>query len=68
MSNWRARLRVHPAIPPMSPEELNALDEDIRKKGLVEKIEIRNTPEGLELIDGRCGITRSNPGSSVSRR
>jgi hypothetical protein len=55
---WRdyPNLKIHPvcdALPLMSPEKLKALVEDIRKNGLRERVKIRDTPDGIELIDGR---------------
>ena len=51
-STWRDKYKVHPAadlFPPMSDDELAALGEDIKARGLIEPIKFR----GDELIDGR---------------
>jgi len=55
---WRdyPNLKIHPvcdALPLMSPEKLRALGEGIKKSGLYEKVKIRDTPDGFELLDGR---------------
>jgi hypothetical protein len=56
--SWRDVLPIHPAcklFPPMSPDELQALGEDIQKNGLTSSIALwRADPAAqLQLIDGR---------------
>jgi hypothetical protein len=67
--SWRNTIAVHPAaelFPPLSPDELRALGEDIRKHGLREPVvlqrQYRRRPDGsianehdyeLALLDGR---------------
>jgi len=52
-TGWRAVLPIHPAaslFPPMTPDELRELGEDIKKNGL--KLPIAITGDG-KLLDGR---------------
>jgi hypothetical protein len=56
--DWRAHLQVHPAadlFPLLSPDELKALAEDIKKNGLQTKIVMwtDSYSRPLELVDGR---------------
>jgi hypothetical protein len=54
-SNWRAVLPVHPAaeiFPPLSPDELRAMGEDIRANGMNVPIVIVRGPKGHRLLDG----------------
>jgi len=60
MTSWRDRLRVHPAadmLPMMSPEELRALGEDIKKNGLQHPVVVwTESSDGKAkeyLLDGR---------------
>jgi hypothetical protein len=53
---WRDRLKIHPIcnkLPLMTPEKLTAFREDIVERGLIYKVVVRETPDGLELLDGR---------------
>jgi hypothetical protein len=56
-SSWRSTLPIHPAaelFPLMSPDELKALGEDIKKNGLTSPVVLwrANSPVQL-LLDGR---------------
>src|SRR5215475_13505956 len=55
---WRDVLQIHPAaelFPLMTPDELHALGEDIKKKGLTSPIVLgRSHPQArAQLLDGR---------------
>jgi hypothetical protein len=55
--SWRDVLPVHPAaemFPPLSPDELQALADDIKANGLQLKVVLWRDPEGkFVLLDGR---------------
>jgi hypothetical protein len=56
MRSWRDVLPVHPAadlFPPMSPDELKALAEDIKKKGQLSPVAIQGRGRNRALVDGR---------------
>jgi hypothetical protein len=60
-ATWRDSLLIHPAaelFPPMSPDELRALGEDIKKHGLRSQIVLwRADPKGqAQLLDGRSRL------------
>src|SRR5215831_11265746 len=59
--SWRDTIRVHPAaemIPPMAPEELRALAEDIKEHGITVPIVFWAQAPGLgySLLDGRSRL------------
>src|SRR5260221_11063114 len=58
MASWRDVLPIHPAanlLPVMSPDELRALGEDIRKHGLASPVVLWRADDKapLSLLDGR---------------
>lgn len=55
-SNWRNRLRIHPAAdlcPPLSREEVSALQDDIAEHGLKVRVLLMPCDRALVLLDGR---------------
>jgi hypothetical protein len=55
-NNWRDTLLIHPAtelFPMLSPEELAALSENIKKNGLKVPVEVRTIDGKDYLVDGR---------------
>ena len=58
---WRDVLSIHPAcelFPPMSPDELRALGEDIKTNGLTSPIALRRAdPEGQAVLAGEPSQT-----------
>src|SRR5262249_43557972 len=58
--NWRDALKIHPAaelFPRMSPDELRALGEDIKKNGLTSPItvcmDLPTDRASVQLVEGR---------------
>jgi hypothetical protein len=54
--SWRDVLPVHPAaelFPPIPPDELRELGEDIRRNGLLQPVTLWRTNSGYLLLDGR---------------
>ena len=54
--SWRDHIKVHPAadlFPPMSPDELKALGEDIKKNGLKNRVPLYQGRRRRATVDGR---------------
>lgn len=54
--SWRDQIKVHPAadlFPMMTPDELKALGEDIKKNGLTSPIAVAVRARSYSLLDGR---------------
>src|SRR5258706_7597610 len=56
---WRNVLKVHPAcelFPPLPPDELRELGEDIKKNRLQERAKVMRQGDKFVLIDGRSRL------------
>jgi hypothetical protein len=69
--SWRDVLKVHPAaelFPPMSPDELRALGEDIVKHELANPIVLWRADPGARKVPEEFGILWRNPRKLDSAR
>jgi DNA N-6-adenine-methyltransferase (Dam) len=57
--SWRDHLRIHPAcelFPPLPPDELRELGEDIKRNRLQERAKVMRQGDNFVLVDGRSRL------------